>query len=151
MKRIPWKYLAGLVDGEGCIDVQVTKLDGAYFSLRPRLRITQAGRAKHLLDQLQSSLGGYVCTRKFDNPAWDDPFSWELPGYKGACPVLRNIVNHLILKKEQARFCLWMEQNVKGKHVSAEARDAIRDELKLMKRDPQRLSERAQERVRALV
>jgi hypothetical protein len=151
MKRIPWKYLAGFVDGEGCIDVQVTKIGGEYVSIRPRLRIAQAGRAKHLLEQLQTNFGGHTCTRKFENPVWDDPFSWELAGYKAACPILRNIVNHLILKKEQARFCLWMETNLKGRHVSAETRDAVRDELKLMKRDPQRLSERAQERIAALL
>jgi hypothetical protein len=44
-----------------------------------------------------------------------------------------------------------METNIKGKHVGAEARDALREELKLMKRDPQRLSERAQERITALL
>jgi len=152
MKRIPWKYLAGLVDGEGCIDVQVTNLGGGQWqSIRPRLRVAMTDVALDLLTNCQLNFGGHLCQRKRDNPDWSSATSWELSGYKVSCKVLRNIVNHLTIKKEQARFCLWMEQNVKGKHVSAEARDAIREELKLMKRDPHRLSERAQERVQALL
>jgi len=149
MKRIPWKYLAGLIDGEGCIDVQVN--NGVY--IRPRLRIAMSDNALFLLEMLQNSLGGHMCTRELSktNPNWQNASSLEWSGYKQACPVLRNIVNHLFLKKEQARFCLWMETELKGKQVSTEVRNAVRDELKLMKRDPHRLSEKAQERIISLL
>ncbi len=145
MKRVSWKYLAGLVDGEGCIDVQVTK--GVY--VRPRLRIAMSDNARMLLVMLQNSHGGYLCSRDLQsaNPSWQNATSWELTGYKQACPVLRNIVNHMFIKREQARFCLWMETNLKGKQVSTEVRDAVREELKLLKVDPHRLSEKAQERI----
>ena len=147
MKRLPWKYLAGLIDGEGCIDVQIIKR--SY--VRPRLRICMTDVALDILKMAQNSYGGHLCTRKVTNPKWTDSTSWELSGYSQACPVLRNIVNHLILKKEQARFCLWLERNVKGLHVSTDVRDAIREELKLMKRDPHRLSETAQDRLLAML
>jgi hypothetical protein len=148
MKRLPWKYLAGFIDGEGCIDVQVTKLKGnETVFIRPRLRIAQVESCKFLFDMMQNSLGGHICNRKFDNPKWQNALSIEWAGYNPACKVLRNIVNSLFLKKEQARFCLWMETDIKGKHVSTEVRDAIREELKLMKRDPHRLSETAQKRI----
>lgn len=153
MKRLPWKYLAGFIDGEGSIDVQVTRLknnpDRVY--IRPRLRISQANYGRFLLEIMQNTLGGFLINRNNDNPKWSDATSLEWPGYKQACPVLRNVVKHLILKKEQALFCLWMEQNIKGRHVSTEVRDAIRKELKLMKRDPHRLSERAQEIILAML
>ncbi len=147
MKRLPWKYLAGLIDGEGCIDVQIT--NGIY--VRPRLRIQMAENARGLLAMAHNSLGGHLCYREHSNPNWQNAVSWECVGYKQACPVLRNVVNHLFLKREQVRFCLWMEQNIKGKQVSTEVRDAIREELKLMKRDPHRLSEKAQERILAML
>ena len=143
MKRVPWKYLAGLIDGEGCIDVQIT--NNVY--VRPRLRIGMADNAITLLGLIQNSCGGYITHRESKNEKWQSSSCLELSGYKQACPVLRNIVNHLFLKREQARFCLWLERNVKGKQVSTEVRDAIREELKLMKRDPHRLSEKAQERI----
>lgn len=143
MKRIPWKYLAGLIDGEGCIDVQVTN----QVYVRPRLRIAMTDVATELLKDCQANFGGHICYRESNNPNWNNALSWELSGYSQACPILRNIVNHLTIKKEQARFALWMERAVKGKLVSTEVRDTIRQELKLMKRDPHRLSEEAQKNV----
>lgn len=143
MKRLPWKYLAGLIDGEGCIDVQITK--GVY--VRPRLRIGMADNAYLLLVMMQNSLGGNIHRRESKNDKWQSSSCLSWSGYRQACPVLRNIVNHLFLKREQARFCLWMERNLKGQHVSTEVRDAVREELKLMKHDPHRLSEKAQERI----
>ena len=143
MKRIPWKYLAGFIDGEGCIDVQIQ--NGTY--IRPRLRIGLAANSTYLLEMIQNTNGGHFHYRESTNPNWQDAVTLDFSGYKNTCKILRNVVNNLILKKEQARLCLWMETNIKGKHVSTEVRDAIREELKLMKRDPHRLSEKAQERI----
>ena len=152
MKRLPWKYLAGLIDGEGCIDLQVTKSkSGPYVAIRPRVRIAMTLPGHHVLEMAQNSCGGHLYERKTNNPAWTNSFSWECAGYKQACPVLRNVVNHLFIKREQARFCLWMETNIKGKHVSTVVRDAIRNELKLMKSDPHRLSEKAQDKILAML
>ena len=65
MKRLPWKYLAGFIDGEACIDVQVTKVKGYdTVYIRPRLRIAQADYGLFLLEMMQNSLGGHLCHRK---------------------------------------------------------------------------------------
>lgn len=147
MKRVSWKYLAGLIDGEGCLDLATTKVNEQFY-VQPRLRIGMAVNASFLLEMCQLNFGGHLeKVRVNDNPNWQDAQTWCLSGYKQAVPILRNVVNHLILKKEQARLCLWMETNVKGKRLSAEALKAIREELKLMKRDPHRLSEKAQDRI----
>ena len=151
MKRVSWKYLAGLIDGEGCIDVQGSKVPGYPDNLyiRPRLRICMADSAKDLLETFQLNFGGHICTRELNlkNPAWQNASSWEATGYGPACSVLRNVVNHLILKREQSRLCLWMNEHIKGRQVHQKVRNLIRDELSLMKRDPHRLSEMAQTRV----
>lgn len=143
MKRLPWKYLAGLIDGEGCIDARISKR--VYVS--PRLRITMASVAKPIMDMIVNTCGGCLTHMESNNPNWSDKYEWAASTYKTACPVLRNVVNHLILKKEQARLFLWMETNIKGKQVGTEVRDAIREELSLMKRDSHRLSETAQDRI----
>jgi hypothetical protein len=44
-----------------------------------------------------------------------------------------------------------METNLKGRKLSAEAVKAVKDEMKLMKRDPHRLSEQAQEDILKLL
>ena len=146
MKHLSWKYLAGLVDGEGCIDVQINS--GKYVF--PRLRVALVAPSGFLLEICKANYGGYLSHRK-GSGTHQDSICWELCNYTRVCPVLRNLVNHLLLKKEQARFCLWMETNTKGLHVGTLVRDAIRDELKLMKTDPHRLSEQAQERILPLL
>lgn len=147
MKRISWKYLAGLIDGEGCIDLSVQKLKTCFY-FRPRLRICMAANAKPLLDILHNNYGGHFYARKKSvNPNWQDALSWELVGYERANSVLRNVVNHLILKREQARLCLWMNEHIKGTHIGQKVLSVVREELALMKRDPHRLSEAAQTRV----
>lgn len=143
MKRLSWKYIAGLIDGEGCLDVQTT--NGVY--IRPRVRIGMADNAKMILHMLQTNHGGFLCSRESKNENWQSSTSWELTGYNVVSPFLRNIVNHLYIKHEQAKFLLWMENNLKGKHVSDEIRAIVRDELKAMKRDPHRLSDSAQEKL----
>lgn len=145
MKRLSWKYIAGLIDGEGCLDVQIT--NGIY--VRPRVRIGMTKTSLFVLEMLKENHGGYLTYRETSNPNWEDSVSWELVGYGQVCSFLRNIVNHLLIKKEQARFLLWMEKEIKGNQVTDEVRQIIRDELKAMKRDPHRLSEKAQDRIRS--
>lgn len=144
MKRLSWKYIAGLIDGEGCIDVQVT--NGVY--VRPRVRIGMTKSSLFVLEILKENHGGYLNYRNTDNPNWEDSVCWELVGYSQVCSFLRNIVNHLLIKQEQAKLILWMENNIKGNQVADEARQIIRTELKAMKRDPHRLSEKAQEQLK---
>ena len=75
MKRVSWKYLAGLIDGEGCIDVQVTKI-GDKFYVRPRLRINMANAARELLETFKLNFGGVLCSRTYqDRPAWSSATS----------------------------------------------------------------------------
>lgn len=146
MKRFSWKYMAGIIDGEGCIDVQIR---GGYC--RPRMRIAMAEVAKEFLEACRNNFGGYISVRNFNRKEWNTSYCWEICGYKQFCKFMRNVVKHLILKKEQVRFCLWCETNIKGKQVTDEVRRFIRDELKAMKRDPHRLSEGAQERIQILL
>lgn len=150
MKRVSWKYLAGLIDGEGCIDLATTKVNNQFY-IQPRLRIGMANSAKFLLEMCQLNFGGHFSARESKNENWQSSTSWALSGYKVTCPVLRNVVNHLILKKEQARLCLWMENNLKGTRLQQEVLDVVREEFRLMKRDPHRLSEKAQERILSLL
>lgn len=144
MKRLSWKYIAGLVDGEGCIDLQINKHknypDNPY--IRPRIRITLTESCKFLLDIFTANFegGGYMTKRTFINPVWQNAYTWGLYGKK-ARPFLQNIVNHLYIKKEQARLAIWIIDNVMGKHVSKELREHLNNEIKAMKLSPHRLSE----------
>lgn len=148
MKRLPWKYLAGLIDGEGCLDLQVHKNPKYGFYAAPRVRIVLTGvGGQDVTAILKNSFGGHISHRVPTNLKWADSWEWTITSYPRVGKVLRNIVNHLILKKEQARLILWMEQNVKGSRLSEESLKALRLELSLMKKDAHRLSEKAQENI----
>lgn len=150
MKRLSWKYVAGIIDGEGCIDARTDKKPYGHY-VSPRVRVTLAEPGKQLVYLLQNNYGGSVDHRPSKNEAWSDAYCWTLTGYKNSCMFLRNICNHLIIKREQARLLLWMEVNLKGKHISDEARKCVLIELRLQKADPHRLSERAQEQILKLL
>ena len=146
MKRLSWKYVAGLVDGEGCIDIVVNKRNDVYY-VQPRVRITMCVVATELMDIICNNFKGNREYRTTNNPKWSDSITWNASGYNRACTFLRNIKNHVIVKREQTKLALWMENNVKGQALTAEAVKVLKDEMKLLKRDPHRLSEQAQEHI----
>lgn len=143
MKRLPTKYLAGLIDGEGCIDFNISY--GKY--IRPRVRIALAEPCKYILEMIQNTYGGHLYKREVNNPLWQNSYSWELAGYGKVCCFLREIKNFLYIKRQQAEFTLELENLVRGKHLGDEPKRVAIEELKLMKKDPHRLSEKAVERL----
>lgn len=154
MKRLSWKYIAGLIDGEGCLDVQVTHhkdYPGRPYMV-PRIRVALTEPSKFILDVLHANHGGNVWEAKRAKMSanWQNAFYWQVQG-KQARPFLQNIVNHLEIKKEQAKLLIWMIDNVMGKHGNNECREHLNAELKAMKRDPQRLSEVAVSKAKALL
>jgi hypothetical protein len=159
MKRLSWKYIAGLVDGEGCIDFQCHvdhKTDKPRLYLVPRLRIAMAAVGKDLLELIKIQLGGSLWLKnRSKNPNWQDAYYWQVSG-KLMRPVLQNIVNHLVLKQEQARLCIWWIDRCMGRQLSKlneveSIRQCARDELKAMKLDPQRLSGEAVKKLTQLI
>ncbi len=157
MKRLSWKYLAGLIDGEGCIDMQIGKIKvngQEQFYCRPRLRMTLSGPSgPMILSMLEANFGGhYDKTRKFpQNDKWMPAYTWALTGKTHLRSVLQNLVNHLIIKKEQAKFAIHWIDLIGGKHTTEEVRRFAHEELKAMKKDPHRLSEEAFAKIKQMM
>jgi hypothetical protein len=149
MKRLSWKYIAGLIDGEGCIDFQChvdqrNKVKRLYIV--PRLRIAMTDIAKIVLDMCQANFGGNIWEAKRNqyNPNWRPAYYWQVQG-KQLRPLLQNVVNHLIIKKEQAKLCIWWIDKCMGKQFNhldnvEPIRQCAKDEISAMKTDPHRLS-----------
>lgn len=147
MKRISIKYLAGLIDGEGCIDWAYgfdKKLNKRY--IRPRLRITLTKPGYDVIDLLYNNFGGNIEERTPDDPRWSPSKTWCVTSTK-AVTVLNNIKNSLIIKKEQAKLAIAWEKHLKGIHIPDDVKDIMSEEMKLMKKDPHRLSEKAVQKV----
>jgi hypothetical protein len=162
MKMTP-DYLAGLFDGEGCIDVQVLypsalSAQGKLY-VRPRVRLCMTDSALNLMQLIHSAFGGNIVRRKATKKNQQD--SWSIEWLKGDTirELLHTILPRLILKREQAKLAIWWLDNASGRRVDRgecfpgmeQARYALRDEMRAMKRDPQRLSERAVARIEALM
>lgn len=146
------EYLAGFFDGEGCIDVQYmySKQAPGVFYVRPRLRIALAEVGRELLVDLHRTFGGHLYNRAAITEKQNSSVSWELCDKVGIASVLRQITPHLVIKREQALLVMWWLENASGRYGGrghrtqmTEARKLFAEELKLMKQDPQRLSERA--------
>lgn len=90
-------YLAGLLDGEGCITASP---NGSYYWLGVRISNTDLG----LADWLQTTLGGTV-------NVWQPSgrrrrvFNWLLSGQRAA-DFLEQVSPYLIIKRRQAE--LWL-------------------------------------------
>jgi hypothetical protein len=151
MKRLSWKYIAGLIDGEGCIDFQFhyqkrKNSTETILHIVPRMRLALTDTCNFLLEILKTNHGGNIWHSKKqteEHPNWHNASYWQLQG-RGLRPLLQNIVNHLILKKEQAKLALWWIDNAMGKNANIgnieKMRWIARNELKAMKADPQRLN-----------
>ena len=147
MKRISVKYLAGLIDGEGCIDWGFNydkKLNKRY--IRPRLRITLTKPGYEVIDLLVNNFGGNVEVRIPNNPKWTPSKTWYATSTK-AVTVLNHVKNSLIIKKEQAKLAIAWEKHFKGRYITDNVKDIMSEEMKLMKKDPHRLSEKAVYRI----
>ena len=149
MKRLSWKYIAGLVDSQGGIDFQChtdQRNKEPRLYIVPRMRITMTVAARDVLDMMKANFGGdaWEARRNHQNPDWQLAYSWQVQG-KQLRPLLQNIVNHLIIKKEQAKLCIWWIDRCMGRQFNKlnsveSVRQCARDELRAMKADPHRLS-----------
>lgn len=145
--KISPEYLAGFLDGEGCIDCQIMYAKPPYekrFYVRPRIRMAQTASGYKLLEALKAEFGGHVSKERIHGGNQNPSRSWEILSKKGIVSMLELLEPLLIVKQEQARFCLWWFYRCAGKNgIPESVRRGFHANLKLMKRDPQRLSEEA--------
>ena len=153
------EYLAGLFDGEGCIDVQrMYPSDGkGRFYVRPRVRICMSNSARAVIHKLHASFGGHVTTRPATGLNQQSSLSLEWLRDVEIRSILSLMLPFLELKAAQAKLVLWWLDNAKGRQTNAaypgmeKARHAFAEELRAMKRDPNRSTQRAIERVTTLM
>lgn len=106
-----YHYLAGLVDGEGCIQLSPSN-KGKYRKYYPRLSVTNT----HLpvLEMLVATYGGAIHGPKFSRQATKPCYDWRITGDK-AREVLTKLEPLLIIKKEKAQLVLSGDNKVNYK------------------------------------
>lgn len=97
--QINWAYIAGIVDGEGCIRLH-KRTKRKYVSYVPELTISNTSKA--LIEYLAETMGGCYHPRKRNNPKHSPTWDWQAPtNFVAIADILSNILPYLIVKHTQ--------------------------------------------------
>jgi len=105
-------YVAGIIDGEGCIEFKWAdrirrdrKGHPTYRTLICRLEVPQVD--KRLIDWLIeiTQEGTRDIKRYPNNPNWHDQHRWRC-GYHGVYRVLKQVCPYLVMKKQKAKLVI---------------------------------------------
>ena len=114
MNKIDKRYLAGLIDGEGCI--YFTKRSGNKKETYVNLRLNISNTYKPLMERLHNEFGGYL--RIHTNKHQFKSGRYRKIGYdlvlcnQQAEKVIRECLPYFIIKKERAEIALDIRKNV---------------------------------------
>jgi hypothetical protein len=134
------QYLAGLIDGEGCLTIVKTKPSAKYARRSPSyyLRLTIQMIHRGVMDKVCEVVGS-GSVKKYANGSRRPLYRLEIGG-ENAKNLIERIFPYLIVKKEEALLCLkFMDLNSRsgfGKRVPeilTEERELIYTELKRLK------------------
>lgn len=102
MKKIDLAYVAGIIDGEGCIGLYLSKKSSYYF-IQVAVHMTNEWMITWLSNNFSGSKNVYTHYRKRANckPEW----AWNITGKK-ALEFLELIYPYLKLKKAEAEIAI---------------------------------------------
>jgi hypothetical protein len=99
--RLTAAYVAGLIDGEGCLWIQ--NKSNRWFT--PRCDIGMTIKARPILEKLKAQYGGSLGSHRKATKEWEAALRWAVSG-QDCRRMLEEIAPHLILKAEQARLLM---------------------------------------------
>jgi len=109
------EYLAGIVDGEGCIFVQKDTRRATDYMLWMQINMCHRPFIQMLADELDASV--IVHRKDLKNPKHRAAYEVSLHG-KRATKFLQEVFPHLIIKQEEARIALALQDNITRYHHS---------------------------------
>lgn len=107
-KELSLEYIAGFVDGEGCISVHENRawlVQSANGRPRIVMQVAIANCNKAILRQIQKQHGGAICTTTQKNPNAKKGYSLRISEQAG-CRFLEKILPYLRVKHKQAKLML---------------------------------------------
>lgn len=100
MDAVNLAYVAGLIDGEGCIH-----MENSRTTFRPRLSVGMTEPALPLLQELHAEWGGTLYQQRQATERWAAAWTWHCGG-PWAAVVLRAVQPYLRLKAGQADLAI---------------------------------------------
>lgn len=102
-------YAAGLIDGEGCIDLDGRARHGKEPTYRARVTVGMTTPAIDVLKWLNEQWGGSLHNSRKATDAWASAWTWTVQG-SDARRLLQQIAPYLRIKSAQARLALEVER-----------------------------------------
>jgi hypothetical protein len=118
-KKLSLEYIAGFVDGEGCISIHENRAWLAESANgRPRIvmQVAIANCNRAVLVQIQRQHGGSICKQTRTNPHARQGYALKL-SEQSACRFLEKILPFLCIKRKQAKLMLQLGKR-KAKDVT---------------------------------
>ena len=131
MKRTDLAYVAGIVDGEGCIDI-VSRNRPGHKSPDSTLRVTVVSTDQWLCQMLRFGFSGAVRERKVDKSRQMRQWDWRIERGK-ARDFLKLILPYLHLKKPQAELGIkFQEAKGRSTHGLTDNERAVEEAQKIL-------------------
>ena len=99
-----YAYLAGIIDGEGCISIRKCK-QGKYIYFKPMIEVSMTHRPT--IEFVAKTFGNSVWYEVRAIYRHKKIYKWRATG-TNVIPILKNILPYLITKREQAIVALEM-------------------------------------------
>lgn len=96
-------YLAGILDGEGCITVSAGKRK-TCVNYNPLICVQNT--SKQLIDWLQLTFGGQVYLSKKETAKTRTAWMWRITKKRNIESLLLSVLPYLLVKKNQAKLLL---------------------------------------------
>ena len=121
-------YLAGIIDGEGTISVNIGRKKGTDAPyLHGQLRV--ANTNLELINWLVSKFSGSIIKRKKKESYHKQGYEWHL-GMHPASEILKKCRAFLIIKKEQAELFIKLADRMKANRSRSLLTDQEKEERK---------------------
>lgn len=126
-------YIAGLIDGEGSIQIQRrkhrSKTENCEYAYEGySLYLDMSNTNKDLIDWCVENIGGYWGKKSNPNPGkWKQAYYWRLPG-KEAQKLIKKVIHLLIDKRERALVALSFP--LKNSKKDKELKDNLFNQMK---------------------
>ena len=131
-------YVAGIIDGEGCIGINITHVNGRHGQIYDHmmLRVEVASTSRKLIDFLLNEFGGQFNAGK--RPNRKPYYKWTVAALQGE-KFLRLIYPYLLIKRDQAEIVFKFRATTKtpGQKLSVDEvafRRKCYEELRNLKR-----------------
>ncbi len=142
--REDYAYLAGLIDGEGCIYGHIQKKDKKHRNKTTNVNLKIRMLEKEIIDWIYVTFGGNMSEIKRpigQNNRWE----WRIAKAEDFIPLLEKVIPFLKLKKHRAEIALTLKRmilEVKKKFVTeSNKKDRLKREyiVSEIKRENQRI------------